>query len=55
MTLLSGETDVIVRLLYHFTVSWRDLAWSPRALANLQFRSKKSDLTTPRHLQCIEK
>ena len=25
MTLLSGDTDVLVCLLYHFTVSWRDL------------------------------
>ena len=25
MTLLSGDTDVLVSLLYHFTVSWRDL------------------------------
>ena len=29
--------------------------WSPRALANSQFRNEKSDLTTPQHLQCIEK
>ena len=29
--------------------------WSARALANSQFRNEKSDLTTPRYLQCIGK